>query len=71
MAALRRPVLVVVGEQVPHGGERVTRPTDHVEQHRVTHGELRLQRLGLGSDQPVKGGPAPGHHPLRRLLRAW
>ena len=65
---LGRAVLVVVGQQVPHGGERVARPGDHVQQHGVGDREAGRQRLGIGRDQPLEGRLAPGHEALRRLL---
>src|SRR5690606_40109988 len=66
--ALSRRLLVVVGEQVPHGRERVTRPGDDVEQHRVADREAGAQRLRLGRDQALEGWPAPADRPGRRLL---
>ena len=68
MGQLRRPWLVVLLEQVPHRGERVARPGDHVEQHRVRDPEAGGQRLGCGRDQPVEGRLTPGHEAVRRLL---
>ncbi len=61
-------VLVVVGQQVPHGGERVPRPRDHVQQHRVADPETRRQRLRFGGDQPLEGGHSPGDESLGRPL---
>ncbi len=45
---------MVVGEQVAHRRECVPRPVDHIEQHRVVHGELGGQRLGFGRDEPFE-----------------
>ena len=46
----------------------VAGPVEHVEQHRVRHGEARRQRLGVGGHEPLEGGLAPGHEPLGGLL---
>ena len=67
-AVVARAVLVVVGEQVAHRGERVAGPGDHVEQHRVGDREARRERLGLGGHQPFERRLAPRHEPLGRLL---
>ncbi len=52
-----------------HRGDGVARAgAIDVEQHRVGDLEAGAQRLGLGGDEPVERGPAPGHEALRRLL---
>ena len=60
--------LVVVGQQGAHRRERVARPGDHVEQHRVGDGEVRGERFRRGGQQPIVGRLGPGHEALRRLL---
>ena len=59
---------MVVLEQVPHGRERVARPGDHVQQHRVRDAEVAGQRLGLGVLQLLEAGVRPADEALGRLL---
>src|SRR5436305_1053959 len=60
--------LMVVGEQVAHGRERVAGPADDAQQHRVADHEAGAQRLRVGGDQPLERRLPPGDEPLRRLL---
>ena len=65
---LGRTVLVVIGEQVAHRGERVAGAGDDVQHHGVGDLEARGQRLGVGRDEPLERRLPPGHEALRRLL---
>ena len=68
VAALAVPRLVVVLQQVAHGGEGVPRPGDDVEQHRVAHPEVAGERFGLRALQLLEAHVGPADEALRRLL---
>ncbi len=66
---LRLAGLVVVDHQPPGGGAAVTRPLQHLEQHRVADREAGAQGLGLPVAQPIERLLVPvGVPPLGRLL---
>ena len=48
VAALRRPVVVVVGQQALHGGAAVTGAVEDLEQHGVGHLEAGGQMVPAG-----------------------
>ncbi len=65
---LRLRVVVVLGQQPAHRGDRVAGPGDDVEQRGVGDGELRGERLRFRADEPVVRRFAPRHEALGRLL---
>ena len=68
MTPLRRTGLVVVGEEVAHGGEGVAGAGRDVEDHGVTDRETGGERFGWGGHQPLEGRLPPGDEPVRGLL---
>ena len=68
VAALRGPRLVVVGEQPLHRAAPVAVAVEHVQEHRVRHGEARRERLGLGAPPGARRSASPHDtKPVRRL----
>ena len=61
-------LVVVVGEQPRGVGDRVAFSRKDVDEHRVRDAHARLERLGLGDDEPLERLLGPVDEAVRRLL---